>query len=373
MNEIIKELFNKDCIKEGNFTLKNGEISKYYFDMKNLVSYPQLLKKIGDEIYKLIDMSNCDLICAVPIGALPISTYISVTYNIPMIIVRDKVKTYGSCKQIEGNYNKNSKCVIIEDVITTGSSVNNAINALKDKVSITSVISILNRQQGFESTIPNTSLITKNDITYYKLQKIIEMKKSRLCFSADVEDANKLFEILDNIGEYIIICKIHYDIFKDTDNTIKNKLIEYSIKYNFLIMEDRKFVDISYISQKQYKSYQNWVDLVTVMGFVSDDVVKNMSGVLLVANMSNNIWNMNENAILLAKNNPKNVIGFITQERIKCDNCLSFTPGVNLKNSNIKDQKYRNAKNIDTDVIIVGRGIYNNENYKQQATIYSQI
>ena len=168
MNEIIEELFNKDCIKEGKFTLKNGETSKYYFDMKNLVSYPSLLKKIGDEMYKLIDMSDCDLICAVPIGALPISTYISVTYNIPMIIVRDKVKTYGSCKQIEGNYNKNSKCVIIEDVITTGGSVNNAINTLKDKVSITGVIAIINRQRGFESTIPNTSLMTNNDIINYK-------------------------------------------------------------------------------------------------------------------------------------------------------------------------------------------------------------
>ena len=155
--------------QKGSFKLKNGENSNYYFDMKNLVSYPSLLKKIGDEMYKLIDMTNCDLICGVPIGALPISIYISVTYIIHMIIVRDKVKTYGSCKQIEGNYNKNSKCVIIEDVITTGGSVNNAINTLKDKVSITGVIAIINRQRGFESTITNTSLITKNDIMNYKL------------------------------------------------------------------------------------------------------------------------------------------------------------------------------------------------------------
>ena len=48
MDEIIDDLINANCIKEGNFKLKNGEYSKYYFDMKNLVSHPKLLSKIGD-------------------------------------------------------------------------------------------------------------------------------------------------------------------------------------------------------------------------------------------------------------------------------------------------------------------------------------
>jgi len=165
--DIVEKLINNNCIKIGTFKLKNGEESKYYFDMKNLISYPQLLKKIGDEIYKLINIENCDLICGVPIGALPISTYISITYNIPMIIVRDKVKTYGSCKQIEGNYSKNNKCVIIEDVITTGNSVNNVVEILKDKVNITKIISIINRKKNFISNISTSSLITKDNILHY--------------------------------------------------------------------------------------------------------------------------------------------------------------------------------------------------------------
>ena len=37
---MINELFENGCIKEGNFKLKSGEISKYYFDMKNIISYP---------------------------------------------------------------------------------------------------------------------------------------------------------------------------------------------------------------------------------------------------------------------------------------------------------------------------------------------
>ena len=92
MNPIIDSLLTNNCIKEGSFKLKNGEISKYYFDMKNLVSYPSLLKQIGDEIYHKIDKSQCDLICGVPIGGMPICSYISTTYNIPMIMVRKEIK-----------------------------------------------------------------------------------------------------------------------------------------------------------------------------------------------------------------------------------------------------------------------------------------
>ena len=369
----INELLENECIKEGNFKLKNGEISKYYFDMKKLISYPQLLSRIGDAIYELIDKDNCDLLCGVPIGGIPICSYISTKYNIPMIIVRDEVKSYGSCKQIEGNYNKDSKCVIIEDVITTGSSVENTISILKEHINVTNVLVIVDRQQNFNCSIPVKSLITKTDIVRERLLTIMKEKDSQLCFSADLDDKKKLFDILDNIGDTIVICKIHYDIYNDIDSSFKEKLIEYSIKYEFLIMEDRKFVDISYISNKQNKIYENWVDMVTIMATVTNDVIRCMSGVLIVANMSNNNWDMTKEAISLSRNNSKNVLGFITQKRITEDNKLSFTPGVNISKSKISDQNYRNTSEIDTDIIIVGRGIYNSDNYKEAVKLYKKI
>ena len=368
---IITDLIERDCIKLGNFTLKNGDISKYYFDMKNLVSYPDLLKKVGDEMYSYIDKNNCDIICGVPIGALPIASYISTKYDIPMIITRNEVKSYGTTKQIEGNYKKTDKCIIIEDVITTGGSVQKTIDILKDKVDIVGVIVIIDRQQGFNCSIPVTSLITKTDIVTQKLTNIMEKKKTRLCFSGDVDDKLKLIDILENIGKYIAICKIHYDIYDDKDDTLKNALIRLTIRDNFLIMEDRKFVDISHITKKQYKRYENWVDMVTVMGTVNSEVVKSLSGVLLVANMSNNNWDFTENAIKLSRENTRNVIGFITQKRIDEDNMMCMTPGISLEKSNIGDQNYRSAADVDTDVIIVGRGIYNSKDYIDRAKLYS--
>jgi orotidine-5'-phosphate decarboxylase len=163
-------------------------------------------------------------------------------------------------------------------------------------------------------------------------------------------------------------------MYNDLDESFKNALIESSIRNDFLIMEDRKFVDISYISHRQYTRYKNWVDMVTVMGTVSSEVVKGMSGVMLVANMSNNKkWDYTIMSTILAKECQKNVLGFITQTRIEIEGMISMTPGISLENNSIADQKYRNAKTVDTDIIIVGRGIYNYEDYITKAKAYSLV
>ena len=378
MEETIYDLINANCIKEGNFKLKNGEYSKYYFDMKNLVSHPILLSNIGDEIYNKFIKNNISKttnktfrICGVPLGGLPIASYISTKFNIPMIMIRDTIKKYGTQKQIEGEYNENDDCIIIEDVITTGSSVEESINILKSKINIIGICCILNRSniKYINDDINVYNLINKTDIIKNKLTRIIKIKNTRLCFSADIEDPNKVIEILKKIGKKIAICKIHFDIFKFNDNnhmnSFKKELIRLSYDNNFLLMEDRKFFDISYIVEKQYDFFKEWIDLVTVHGMVNSEVLNKFTcGVLLVSNMSNNNYDITERCIELSKNN-NNVIGLITQNNIKHNDLMNFTPGISFNDVNINDQKYKNIDNIKKsympDIVIVGRAIYNSK------------
>lgn len=363
---IIKELFKTNCIKLGNFTLKSGDVSKYYYDMKNIISNPSLLKQIGDELYNLLD--DFDIICGIPYGALPIATYISTQYNKPLIYIRDKQKEYGTQKMIEGEYKKEDRCVIIDDVITSGRSLEEEIEKLKDKVNIVDVAVIMNRQQNPQCSMKFKSLLYKNDITKYLLQSISESKKSKLIFSADISNCQKIIEIIEKIGKQIVACKIHSDMI-DNFETYIPKLIELSIKHKFLIMEDRKFNDISYIVNMQYKKFRNWVDLVTVHSLVTNDVLSVLSGCLIVANMSNNNYNFKEKALQMAKDNKDNVVGFITQERINMNGMVCMTPGISSSNSKIDDQKYRTSDEVDTDYIIVGRAIYNSKEDEIEETV----
>ena len=85
-----------------------------------------------------------------------------------MIMIRDKIKNYGTQKQIEGEYDVNDDCIIIEDVITTGSSVKESLDILKGKINIIGICVILNRS--------NIKYIN-NDINVYNLINIIELLK----------------------------------------------------------------------------------------------------------------------------------------------------------------------------------------------------
>ena len=172
---LVNDLLKTDCVKFGKFQLKSGEVSKYYFDMKGLIAHPQLMESIAEKIYEeFIQKFQCDLLCGVPMGGLPLCSYLSVSKKIPMIMIRDSVKDYGTNKQIEGTYHKKNKCIIIEDVITTGGSVNKIIDLLKDKVDIIGVVVILDRQEGFTCSVPVKSVFLKNDIIKYKLNNLNE-------------------------------------------------------------------------------------------------------------------------------------------------------------------------------------------------------
>ena len=362
MDKLIEDCIKNNCIKTGLFTLKNGNRTRFYFNMKNLISYPQLLIQCADELYK--KLPPFDIICAIPTGSMCIATCISVRYNKPMIFIRDNKKLYGTSKQIEGEYKKSSRCVLIDDVITTGNSIQTAYSVLKNKIDTIYFSSIVDRQMSSHTFSPHISLFSKTNILIHLMKKYMTEKKSNICFSADITDPNKLLDILSVVGPRIIACKLHFDIIdvsKYKGDFIQSLMI-LANKHNFLIIEDRKFVDISYIVEKQYTKIKEWADLVTVHGSINKNVINKLSGVILVANMSNNIFNYNSKCLQLAEKYSDRIFGFVTQQRLECKNKLCLTPGVSLSNNKKDDQNYRKANTINTDILIVGRSIYNSSN-----------
>lgn len=165
---MIEELIAANCIKQGEFTLKSGETSNCYFDMKNLISYPQTLKKLGDALYE--KLGDFDIVCGIPYGGLPIAMYISTRYNKPLIYIRDKVKQYGTQNRIEGEFKKTDRCVVIDDVLTTGGSLQEALDFLHDKVQIVKCGVILDREQSTYNIDNLVHVFQKSEIAK-KLEK----------------------------------------------------------------------------------------------------------------------------------------------------------------------------------------------------------
>lgn len=70
-------------------------------------------------------------ICGVPYTALPIATLLSIKQQKSMLIRRKEAKAYGTKKLIEGKYSAGDSCLIIEDIITTGSSILETVSDLR--------------------------------------------------------------------------------------------------------------------------------------------------------------------------------------------------------------------------------------------------
>jgi uridine monophosphate synthetase len=402
-HSIIKSLYDTNCIKYGDFTLKNGESSNIYIDLRNLISHPKILKNICSLIYNriAIQYNKKDLICGIPYGAIPYACYISTKYNYPMIMLRKEQKQHGTKKMIEGNFKRGDSCILIEDVITTGASLLESISVLEEAgLVIKQIIVIIDRQNGgmdkllsknylIESLFTKDQLINPNSLSLC-LTNITVRKKTNLIFSADVETKAELFQLIEQVGEHICILKTHIDILKDFDESVITKLKQYSKYYNFLILEDKKFCDIGNTIKHQltggiYK-ISTWADIVTVHGISGPDIIKVFKekeiGVLLIAEMSstNNLIDetYTENIKNIAENNKDTVLGFICQNKISTyNNFINCAPGVNInESSDSLGQTYNTPDTLSNQGInyfIVGRGIYSSSDPTNMAIKYKHM
>jgi uridine monophosphate synthetase len=88
------------------------------------------------------------------------------------------------------------------------------------------------------------------------LYRLMVLKSSNLCLSADVHTARELVTLADKAGPSIVVLKTHYDLIAGWDyNPVTGtgaKLAALARKHGFLIFEDRKFVDIGKTVQMQY-------------------------------------------------------------------------------------------------------------------------
>ena len=115
------------------FTWASGWKSPIYCDNRLVLSYPTIRNYIKSELAKNIEnlYGKPDVIAGVATGAIGIGAIVADDLGLPFVYVRPEAKKHGRQNQIEGRLEKGQSVVVVEDLISTGKSSLNAVEALK--------------------------------------------------------------------------------------------------------------------------------------------------------------------------------------------------------------------------------------------------
>jgi orotate phosphoribosyltransferase len=168
----LKEIIKERGIVIKDVTLSSNRKSHFYYDIKSIVSDPEGAALIGDLM--LTEILNIEpkirSVGGLELGAIAIATTIVYSSNqlesknrISSFFVRKSVKTYGLEKMIEGIVKE--PAIIVDDVITTGKSVLDAMYALRNQeIYNINIMSVIDREA-------KENLLDENNIKFHSLFK----------------------------------------------------------------------------------------------------------------------------------------------------------------------------------------------------------
>ncbi|MCE7740880.1 MAG: orotate phosphoribosyltransferase [Candidatus Heimdallarchaeota archaeon] len=155
LQELTKQIIKQGILKFGDFTLKSGKKSWFYLDLRLISSFPDTFNFVI-KCYKkkLKEIGKYDAVVGVAVAGVPFSAVLGYTLNIPSLIIRTQKKDHGLRNKIEGFLPEKSTIVLIDDLITTGSSKIPGILALREMgYVVKDMLVLVDRSQGHSGQI----------------------------------------------------------------------------------------------------------------------------------------------------------------------------------------------------------------------------
>jgi orotate phosphoribosyltransferase len=168
-------------LQPGNpFTWSSGLKSPIYCDNRLTLSYPEVRRKIAEGLTKLIDehFAHAEVIAGTATAGIPHASWVSEKMNLPMSYVRSKAKGHGKGNQIEGKITAGQKVVVVEDLISTGGSVIEAVQALREAgCEVLGVVSIFTYElEKGEQQLKSAGITAYSLTDFTTLSKLAEEK-----------------------------------------------------------------------------------------------------------------------------------------------------------------------------------------------------
>jgi orotate phosphoribosyltransferase len=174
----LKELIRNYGIVFRHVKLSSNKETDYYYDIKRLAFNPKGIHLLGDLLLTEVAKYHPKSIGGLEIGAAPLTTSIILKSTegwkyrngLNGFLVRKNPKKHGLEKKVEGILD--SPVVVVDDVVTSGQSIKDAIDAVNDEgFSVNGVVCVIDREE--EGTV---NVLKENNIRYSALFQHSEFK-----------------------------------------------------------------------------------------------------------------------------------------------------------------------------------------------------
>ncbi|HKM77013.1 MAG TPA: orotate phosphoribosyltransferase [Candidatus Bathyarchaeia archaeon] len=176
LDEFCNVLLRTGCIKFGTFQLSSGALSPYYVDLRLIPSDPEAFKRaIGFytvTLERVIKRSS--RLVGIPTAGVPYAAVLAFNFAKPFLYLRREAKDHGQRRRIEGIIFPGDKVVLLDDVITTGKNIIEAVDTIRAEGGVVKdAVVLLDRQQGGKAQLMKMGVRLRSYATITRVAKVL--------------------------------------------------------------------------------------------------------------------------------------------------------------------------------------------------------
>jgi orotate phosphoribosyltransferase len=178
VSEDLGRLLVERALLEGEFVLRSGKRSSWYLDKYRFETEPEILGALGARLADAVtehEPESVRLACPV-VGAVALTASASLTSGLPFIIVRGETKEYGTAKRIEGLFEPGELVCVLEDVVTTGGALAEAVSALREEgLVVRNAVCVVDREEGGSDALARLGVRLR---ALFRAEELLELRKT---------------------------------------------------------------------------------------------------------------------------------------------------------------------------------------------------
>jgi orotate phosphoribosyltransferase len=165
------------ALLEGDFVLRSGRRSSWYLDKYRFETDPEILRALGQRLAEEVRACEPEAVrlAGPALGAVALAASAAMASGLPFIIVRGETKEYGTAKRIEGPFEPGELVCLLEDVVTSGGALADAVEAVRaEGLVVRHAVCVVDREEGGSDALARLGVRLRS---LFRASELLEMRK----------------------------------------------------------------------------------------------------------------------------------------------------------------------------------------------------